>query len=98
MFNPQKQREATQSIFMSSIHGLANVGAVAVTFFSVPAVYSRTVNWVSAFAANHYGAEFSDFASFAWFIILALLVFFIARASLSTLLVMGGLAIAVRFL
>ncbi|MGH1351636.1 MAG: hypothetical protein ACRBBN_12650 [Methyloligellaceae bacterium] len=98
MFDPQKQRETTRSIFMSSVHGLANVGAVAVTFFSVPALYSRTVDWVSSFAANHYGAELSDLASFAWFIILALLIFFIARASLSTLLVMGGLAIAVRFL
>ena len=94
MFNRNQQRAATQSIFMSSVKGLANTLAVLVTFFTVPAVYSRSVDWVAAFT----GAEFTDFASFVWFILLALLVFFTARASISTLLVMGGLALAVRFL
>jgi len=98
MFNRDKQRAATRSIFMSSVHGLANTLAVLVTFFTVPAVYGRSVDWVAAFTGAHYGAEFTDFVSFVWFILLALLVFFTARASISTLLVMGGLALAARFL
>jgi hypothetical protein len=95
---PQQQRAAARSIFMSSVEGLANTLAVVVTFFAVPPLYGRTVDWVAAFTARHYGAEFADLASLAWFVLAALLVFFTARASISTLLVMGGIALALRFL
>lgn len=98
MFDQSKQREATRSIFMSSIEGLANTGAVAVTFLTTPQVFSATNNWIRAYTAYHYGPEFTDIVGFAWFVIVAFFVFFIARASFSTMLVMGGLAIAVRFL
>lgn len=98
MFDKNAQRGAAQSIFMSSIKGFANTAAVAVTFFTVPPLYGRTVEWVSEFTARHYGYEFTDLAGFAWFVIVACLVFFTARASISTLLVMGGIAVAVRFL
>lgn len=94
MFN----KNSAQSTFMDSIHGLANVLAATVAFFGTGPIYERTIGWVMIFTARHYGAEFTDFASFAWFVLIAFLVFFTARASLSTLLVMGGLAIAVRFL
>lgn len=98
MFNKDKHREASQSIFMSSMKGLANTGAVAATFFATPLLYSGSVDWIRSFAATHYGSDWTDITSFAWFVLVALLTFFIARASLSTLLVMGGLAVAARFL
>lgn len=98
MFDKNAQRGAAQSIFMSSIKGFANTAAVAVTFFTVPTLHGRSVDWVSHFTARHYGAEFTDLAGFAWFVIMTFLVFFTARASISTLFVMGGLAVAVRFL
>ena len=98
MFNKQQQRGAAQSIFMSSIKGFANTAAVAATFFSAPPLYSRTVDWVTAFTTRYYGSDLTDIAGFAWFVIVTFLVFFTARASISTLLVVGGLAVAVRFL
>ncbi len=98
MFNSDKHREAGQSIFMSSMKGLANTGAVAATFFTTPIVYSASVDWIVNFAIKHYGAAWADLVNFAWFVLVACLAFFIARASLSTLLVMGGLAVATKFL
>lgn len=98
MFKRQKEREATRSIFMNSIHGLANTGAVVATFFSAPILFNVTEPWVRKFTNYYYGEELADPASFVWFVLMTLIIFFSARASLSTLLVMGGLAIAVRYL
>jgi len=94
----QNQNQAGRSIFMSSVTGLANVIAVVVAFFATPVAYQRTVGWVQSFTANHYGYGFEDITAFIWWLIVALLIFFFARASISTALVMGGLAIAARFL
>ena len=98
MFNTNNQRAAASSIFMGSIQGLANTGAVAATFFLAPLFYSWSDPWIREFTALHYGGEYADPMSYLWFAISACLVFFTARASLSTLLVMGGLAVATRFL
>lgn len=94
----QKQSEAGRSIFMSSIQGLANTGAVAASFFLTPLLYSTTVDWIRNFSIRHYGAGWDDLVGFAWFILVAILTFYIARASLGTLLIAGGLALATRFL
>lgn len=92
------QNQAGRSIFMSSVIGLSNVIAVVVAFFATPVAYNRTVGWVQNFTASHYGYGFEDITAFVWWLIVALLIFFFARASISTALVMGGLAIAARFL
>ncbi len=98
MFGLDKHREASQTIFMSSMKGLANTGAVAATFFTTPIVYSASVDWIVSFAIRHYGEAWADVVNLVWFVLVACLVFFIARASLSTLLVMGGLAVATKFI
>jgi uncharacterized membrane protein len=92
------QSQAGRSIFMSSVIGLSNVIAVVVAFFATPVAYERTVGWVQRFTASHYGYGFEDITAFVWWLIVALLIFFSARASISTALVMGGLAVAARFL
>lgn len=97
MLGDNKHREAPQSVFMSSVKGLANTGAVVATFFAVPPLYSGTAGWIEAYTARHYGPEFTELTSLAWYGLIALLTFFVARASLSTLLVIGGLTIATRF-
>lgn len=98
MLRPDTHREAGQSIFMSSMKGLANTGAAIAAFLLTPWAYSESVGPVQAFTARAYGYGFEDLVAFGWFVLLALLTFFIARASLATLLVMGGLAIATRLL
>ena len=96
--NSNNQSEAARSIFMSSVKGLANTGAVVATFFIAPLLYAQSVEWIRIVTARHYGPEWTDLSDIAWFVLVALLTFFVARASVSTLLVMGGLAVATRFL
>lgn len=98
MFDKDKQREAGRSIFMSSVVGLANVLALVAAFFATGPIYTRTVGSVVDFTTAHYGPDFTDITVLAWGVVVALATFFIARASLATLLVVGGLALATRIL
>ncbi len=99
MLNTKKQySQASQSIFMSSITGLANILAVVVTFLGAPPLYGKTVDWITQYTAENYGYGWEDVTSFVWFLLCAGIVFFVSRASISTALVMGGLAVATRFL
>ena len=93
---PGKHAEAGQSIFMSSVTGLANTLAVIVTFLCAPLLYGRTVGWIQGFVTNNYGYGWSDITAVLWALVTACLVFFISRASISTALVFGGLALATR--
>ena len=93
-----RHADASKSIFMSSVTGLANTLAVVATFIGAPTLYGKTIDWMQDFTASNYGYGFEDIVSFGWFIACAALVFFISRASVSTALVMGGLAAATRFL
>lgn len=83
---------------MSSIQGLANTLAVLVTFLGAPPLYSRTIGWIQTFSVQHYGYGVEGMTSLIWGGVCAALVFFISRASISTALVMGGIALATRFL
>jgi len=96
MLSNEKHKAAGQSIFMSSVTGLANTLAVVTTFIGAPPLYGRTVDMVQDFTSNNYGYGYEDLTAFAWGTTCAALVFFISRASISTALVMGGLAVATR--
>ena len=87
-----------RSVFMGSVKGLANTVAVAAAFFGTPPAYNASIGWVQEFAYRHYGAGLTDVIQLGWFAIVACTLFFIARASLATGMVMGGLALATRFL
>lgn len=91
-----KYGAAGQSIFMSSVQGLANLLAIICTFLGAPPMYSKTIGWVQGFTVQHYGYGWADITSLVWALICGGLVFFISRMSISTALVMGGLAIATR--
>jgi len=96
-FNQNDQRQKRQQVFMSSVEALANILAFATAFLLTPEVYARTVEWVVSFTASRYGAGFEDLTAFAHFVIVALVIFFTARATLATAIVAAGLAFAVRF-
>ena len=96
MLSNEKHKAAGQSIFMSSVTGLANTLAVVTTFIGAPPLYGKSVGLVQDFTSNNYGHGYEDITAFAWGITCAALVFFISRASISTALVMGGLALATR--
>lgn len=87
---------AARSIFMSSIEWLANIGAVAVTFFLTPLAYNASMGWVAKFTHENYGIGMIGPVSLIWGGIVVLFIFFTARMSLGTVLVMGGLTVAAR--
>ncbi len=97
MHPPNKHQNATQNIFMESIIGLSTILAVACSFFATPLFYSYTIPKVQAFTTQHYGSGFEDAVAIAWWLISALAIFFGARASLSTGLIMFGMTIVARF-
>ncbi|MEL6824774.1 MAG: hypothetical protein AAFN91_00895 [Pseudomonadota bacterium] len=83
---------------MSSMRGLGNILALIFTILGAPPLYSRSIGWVQGYTTNHYGYGFEDVTAFVWGALCAGLIFFISRASVSTMLVMGAIAIATRFL
>lgn len=96
-FNAGHHRQKRQQVFMDSVEALSNILAFITAFLMTPEVYARTVNWVVRFTSSRYGAGFEDLVQLAWFAVMALLIFFLSRATLSTAIVAAGLAIAVRF-
>ncbi|MEM9668633.1 MAG: hypothetical protein AAF950_06875 [Pseudomonadota bacterium] len=95
--NPlNKHQAAGRSIFMSSVQGLANLLAFICTFIGAPPLYSKTIGWVQSFIVQHYGYGLADITSLVWGITCGLFIFFLSRMSISTALVMGGLAVAAR--
>lgn len=99
MFKTNKNyKEASRSIFMSSMFWFANVAALVVTFFSVQPAFNATRGLIEHFTASQYGYEWVEPVMWFWWAAVAAILFFITRASLATLIVMGAFAIAVRFL
>jgi len=98
MFNKEDHKQAARSVFMSSIEWLANIGAVVATFLLLPFTYEWSMHFIDPFTRRHYGDELLGAVSVIWLGVVVLFLFFIARMSIGTALVMGGLAVAVRFL
>lgn len=99
MFKASKDyKEASRSIFMSSMFWFANVAALVVTFFSVQPAFNASRGWIERFTASQYGYEWIEPVSWFWWAAVAAILFFTARASVATLIVMGAFAIAMRFL
>ena len=92
-----KYDQASQNVFMSSVVALANVLAFVTAFFATPLVYSYTLPKVQSFTAQHYGAGFEEIIALTWWAITALTIFFGARASLSTGIIMAAMTFIARF-
>ncbi len=93
-----KYAQASQSIFMSSMTGLANVLALVSAFVGTPWLHSNTIGWVMNFIVSNYGYGFEGLTNVVWFLICAAFVFFVSRATVSTAIVMVAITIATRFI
>lgn len=92
-------RQKRQDVFIQSIEWIANICAFIAAFLLSPEVYIRTVGWVIRIAETRYGAgEFIDLVCFVWFVTVAALMFFTARATLATAIVAAGVAAATKFI
>lgn len=95
---PKSHRDAGRSIFMSSIEDLAGLLAAVAAFFGTPWLYGKTIDFIQGFTLRTYGNGWQDVTDVVWFCLCGMIVFFVVRASIGTALVLGGLAIATRFL
>ena len=96
MMGMDKHKHAGQSVFMSSMQGLANVLAIIATFLGTGPMYTATHGWVFEFAVSHYGQASADFVTLIWGVICGAFIFFIARASIGTALMFGAIALMTR--
>lgn len=87
-----------QNFFMHSVRGLANILAFAVTYLTAIPIFNLTHPFAYAITSRQLGGEYHALSSFVWFVIVALTTFHVSRATLGTLLFMGGLGLALRFL
>lgn len=87
-----------QNFFMQSVRGLANILAFAVTYLTALPLFNLTHPFAYSVISRQLGGEYHAFSSLVWFIIVALTTFHVSRATLGTLLFMGGLGFALRFL
>lgn len=100
MRNTNDHRQKRQDVFMQSIEWTANILAFVAAFLLTPELYARTVTWVVNYTASRYGVsgDALDLVSFVWFVTMALLTFFVSRATLATAIVAAGFAAATRFI
>ena len=96
MFGNKEQKEAGRSIFTKSVSGLANVAAIGTTFIATPTIFHATQGWITDFTARNYGYAVADVIDVPWFLITAITVFFLSRATVGVAITIGGLAIAAR--
>ena len=92
-----KYDQASQNVFMSSVVALANVLALVVAFFATPIVYAYSLPHVQAFCARYYADGFEEPVAFIWWAVCGLTIFFGARASLPTGLIMAAMTFIARF-
>lgn len=85
-----------QQVFMSSVEWIANLIALLAAFLLTPEIWARSVDWVVSYTAARYGPGFEPAVTIGWFVMVAMLTFFTSRATLTTAIVAGGLALATR--
>ena len=98
MFNPQNHQQKRRKVFMDSVEPVANILAFITAFLLTPEIFGRTLEPFSNFVAARYGTDLLDLFQVGWFIAVALLTFYMARATVATAIVAAGLAAAMRFI
>lgn len=90
--------QAGKNIIMSSAVGLANLVALIVAFLGGPLLWRHTIVIVRELTYQTYGEGLIAIVSVAWYGLSFMLVFYVARISVGTAIVMGGAAFVARFL
>lgn len=98
MFDHNKHRDANQSIFVSSMEGLATTLAIVVTIFGAPWLYAVSADWIHDLTLWTWGREWLDLIDLIWFCALFPIVFFATRASLVTAIMAGTVTVALRYI
>ena len=98
MFDPNNRREANQSMFVSSMEGLATTLAIVVTLFGAPWLYAVSADWIHDLTLRTWGREWVELMDLIWFCALFPMLFFAVRASLATAIMAGAVTVALRYI
>ncbi len=86
-----------KSLYEKSVRLIAEIGAVVVSFFATGPLYSLSVNWVVGFAQKQYGHGWETLTEIFWFLVVSLSIYAFARATVATLITVGGFALWAKF-
>ena len=83
--------------YQSSVNGLTATVAAVAAYFAAPFLHEATFDWSMTFGREHYPPGMIGFLPWIHGGVCGLVVFFVARLSLTLAVSMGGLALAARF-
>lgn len=98
MLNPSRHPGERQSVVLRSVQGLSTCVSALAALFIVPWFHNLTSAAVGRIAIASYGDSGGAFVQTVYFIVLFPTVFFLLRAVLATLILMGKTWLAARFL
>ena len=87
-------KQEAKGVYQTSVSLVANALGIGVAFFATGPAYNLSIDWVLAFSAQHYGPGWDDFIKPFWFTLIGVGMVGVARASITTLFTLGGLALA----
>lgn len=86
-----------QSLYEKSVRLLAEFSAIIVCFFATGPLYSITVGFIVSFTERQYGHGFVAVVQIFWFVVVGGTTYALARATVATLIMVGGTALLIRF-
>jgi|GEM_PF-1901089 len=89
-------KDEARGLFQKSVKLLSELAAIVVAFFATGPLYSVTVSYVIVFTQRQYGNGFEIVVEIFWFFIIGTSTYAIARATVATLIMIGGTAIMIR--
>ncbi len=87
-------KTAAKGVYEKSVQSIANLSAVVAAFFATGPLYAVSIDWVLSFTANQYGDGFEWAVQAFWFLVTALSTYALARATIATVITIGGFALA----
>jgi len=87
-------KNAAKGVYEKSVQSIANLSAVVAAFFATGPLYAVSINWVLDFASSQYGDGFEWAVQAFWFVVTALSTYALARATIATVITIGGFALA----
>jgi uncharacterized membrane protein len=89
-------KDEAKGLFQKSVKLISELAAIVVSFFLTGPLFTFSVPFVSAFARDQYGEGIDGLVEIFWFVIIGLGTYAIARATVATLIMVGGTALMVR--
>jgi len=89
-------KNAAKGVYEKSVQSIASLSAVVAAFFATGPLYALSIGWVLEFTANQYGDGHEWLVQAFWFLVTALSTYALARATIATVITIGGFALASR--